>query len=235
MSSFLVRTDIVETILKYADRLSRRGWVTSTLGTIAIIDQHPHGDVIYTKRKGVSLEEMAGDDVAITDMVGTLLHGKNAPSIGHQLNRAIFRNRPDIHAVIHVHVSSAIALCMGTGVTKFRFISDEAPLVLGKPIYILDAHVNVEVDTALVPRFIKGTNCFIMPNHGITVLGRHVSEAYNRLTTCVAEIERVSNALLIGKAVGHEPQFVSDDEEAEMFASSESVIYGGCPEARVAL
>jgi L-fuculose-phosphate aldolase len=216
-------------MLLYARRLVARGFVTNTLGTVAVrvaSNAHP-GGVIYTKRKGISLEEMTAADVAVTDDAGMLLHGIRAPSIGHQLNRAIFRQRTDIHSVIHVHPDDVIAYGVATpSAHALPIVSADAALVLQKPVRILDASVNVEADASIVPDFIHDTNCFIMPNHGVTALGRDISEAYHRLCTCVAEVRRVNLATLLGAACAQSVRLVEQDELDLMYAEGEQVIYG---------
>jgi L-fuculose-phosphate aldolase len=229
MDGFPVDSAIVEAMLVYAKRLVSRGFVTNTLGTVAVRvtnASQPSG-VIYTKRKGVSLEEMTANDIAITDGAGNLLHGLRAPSIGHQLNRAIFRDRPDIQAVIHVHPDDVIAYGVGAQLeATLPIVSADAALVLQKPVHILNASVNVEADVSTVPDFIHLTNCFIMPNHGVTALGRDISEAFHRLCTCVAEVRRINLATLLSSASGHSVRLVSQEELDLMYEQGELVIYG---------
>jgi L-fuculose-phosphate aldolase len=205
--------------------------VRNTLGTIAVrIGSLAHSDgVIYTKRQGVSLEEMSADDVAVTDAAGKLLHGAIGPSIGHKLNRAIFTSRRDINAVIHVHPVDVIAYgCAHRDRDgHLPLLSADAPLVLGKPVLILDRGVNVETDAELVPTFISETNCFIMPNHGVTALGYDVSEAYHRLCTCVDEVATIMRSQLYAQALGNRVSCLSQKEIQELYKSGFSVLYGG--------
>lgn len=216
-------------ILKYASLLSARGFICNTLGNIAIKvkPENSNDSVIHTKRKGISLTEMTEDDIAVlTADTSELLRGKNAPSVGYQLNREIFRHRSDINAVIHLHIDEVIAYFSLEGNKEFRYISDDTALVMGKPIYVCERHVNVEKDASHIKDFIANTNCFIMPNHGVTVLGRHVSEAYNRLTSFVAEMRRINQAVLLSNASGKEVRWISDSERDEMHEWGDETIYG---------
>src|SRR5947208_11728570 len=90
---------VARLLLKYARMVVARGHVHNTLGNIAIRVAHPAftDGVVYTKPAEISLEEMTLDDVVITDVpTGTLLFGSKVTSVGHQLNREIFRLRPDV-------------------------------------------------------------------------------------------------------------------------------------------
>ena len=221
---------IAQQLLAYAGMVSRRGYVVNTLGNIAIRTPH-HSDsrhgITYTKHRGVSLEEMTLENVVVTDVTeGRLLYGKEAPSIGHQLNRKVFAGREDINAVIHLHPDEVISYFSVTGVKALNYISADTALILAKPARVLEPNVNVETDAALVDSFIDETNCIIMPNHGVTTLGRDISEAYHRMTSVIAEVRRIIMATEIAAAMGKKVNWIPDDQVAQMYESAESVIYG---------
>lgn len=225
-SAFTHESEVVKEILTYAKRICARGWVCNTLGTIAARRLHGGSYAVYTKQRGVSLEEMDEGHVVATDPGGKLLHGSVPPSIGHQLNLAVFQHRSDVHAVIHMHVDEVIVLFSVMQWLEMPFISDDAALVLEKPVLGLERKINVEADASLVPSFIERTNCFVMHNHGITALGGSVSQAYHRLCTTVAEVRRLSLAMLHAKAQGIPLAMVPDDEIAALFVSGRQIIYG---------
>ena len=200
-------TDIDETIvndiLAYAGRLSRRGFVVNTLGNIAVRAAHrcdQEYGVSYTKHMGISLEEMSRDNVVVTDIRdGNLLFGNSKPSIGHTMNRTIFRFRPDINAVIHAHVNDLIAWFSVSGETTLKYISADTALILSKPVHVLAPNINVETDATMLEEFVGQTNCVIMPNHGVTTFGRDLSEAYHRITSLVAEVQSFVQAVFIAR------------------------------------
>ena len=222
-------SEIAGLILKYAEFIAKRGWVCNTLGNIALRVPHYHypmHGVIYTKHKTISLEEMGLANIVITDVDGGLLYGKRKPSIGHQLNREVFRCRPDINAVIHLHINEVIAYFSVMGIGDMPYISDDTALVLGKPVHILPPNINVEKDASSIKDFIRDTNCFIMPNHGVTTLGRNLSEAFHRMTSFDAEIKRIMLAILLAKSLGKSVNYVSPEDIREMHEWSEEIIYG---------
>lgn len=227
-NSFDERT--AKQLLAYADWLSRRGYVMNTLGNIALRVKHssdPEHGVIYTKQKGVSLEEMGLENVVVTDVTaGHLLYGKTPPSIGHIMNRTIFRLRPDINAVIHVHPNEVIAYFSATGARELKYVSADTALILSEPAWVLEPNINVEIDASLLEDFAHKTNCIIMPNHGVTTLGRNISEAYHRMTSAVAEVQRTILALQIAANIGREVNWISEASVQKMYADAEMVIYG---------
>ena len=215
-------------LLKYARLLCARGYVHNTLGNIVIRVPHPdfpHG-VAYTKHAELSLEEMDLENIVITDIpTSRVLYGTRITSIGHNLSREILRLRPDIHATIHVHDDSMIALLGSGAASEVKMLSLDPPYVLGKPVYYVPGHVDVEADVSGVRDFIQGTNSVVLVGHGITALGRTVSEAYHRLNTLTAEARRNIQAELLAVAHGSRPHYRSQAELESMYRFAETIIY----------
>ena len=219
---------IAEELLRYARLVVARGYVHNSLGNIAIRAPHPgfpHG-VAYTKHAEVSLEEMTIDNVVVTDIpTPALLHGHVPTSVGHNLNREILRLRPDIGAVIHAHHDETIAYFAAGGVKEVRILSLEFPYVMAMPPYVVPSHLDVENDVGPIADFIAGTNSILMENHGVTTLGRSVSEAYHRLNTLASEVRRNILSERLAAARGTEPHYLAQDAIDWMYRYAESVIY----------
>jgi ribulose-5-phosphate 4-epimerase/fuculose-1-phosphate aldolase len=216
--------------LKYARLVSARGYVHNTLGNMAIRVPHPayQNGVAYTKHAGLSLEEMELESLVITDIpTSEILCGTGMTSLGHNLNREILKLRPEINAVIHVHDDATIAFFGSGAFDKFRMISTEPPFVLGKPVHCLPAHVNVEADVSSVVDFIQETNAIILTGHGITTLGRSLSEAYHRLNTLTSEVRRAINVELIAALKGSEPHYRDSAEIEAGYRFADAVVYPG--------
>jgi len=230
MTETSVRFDeaIGNRLLAYARMVVARGYIHNSLGNVAIRVPHPcyeHG-VAYTKHAEVSLEEMTLDNVVITDIpTGRLLHGATPPSVGHQLNREILRLRPDINGVIHVHQDETIAFFASRGFKELRVLSLEFPYVMAKPPYVVPSHINVELDVAPIKDFIAHTNSIIMENHGVTTLGRTISEAYHRLNTLTSEVRRSILAEQLAALKGTEVQYLGQADVDSMYQHADEVIY----------
>lgn len=215
-------------LLQYARMVVARGYIHNTLGNLAIRVPHPgfeHG-VAYTKHAGVSLEEMTLDNVVVTDIpTGTLLHGTVPTSVGHQLNREILRLRPEVNGVIHVHHDETIAMFASGGFKELRVLSLEFPSVMGRPPHAVPSHINVELDVAPIRDFIAGTNAIIMESHGITTLGRTISEAYHRLNTLTSEVRRNILAERLAAMKGTEVHYLDQPSVDWMYQHADDVIY----------
>jgi len=220
--------EVGRTLLKYARLVSARGYIHNTLGNIVLRAPHPdfpHG-VAYTKHAELSLEEMELENIVITDIpTSKVLYGSKVTSIGHNLSREILRLRPDIQATIHVHDDAMIAYFGSGAFAEVKTLSLDLPFVLGKPIHYVPGHVDVEADVSGVKDFIQDTNSVVLLGHGITTLGRNVSEAYHRLNSLTAEIRRNVAAELLALAKGTKPRYRGQAEIESMYRFAESIIY----------
>jgi L-fuculose-phosphate aldolase len=223
--------------IKYARLVAGRGYVHNTLGNMVMRAGHPdfpHG-LAYTKHAEISLEEMELENIVITDVpTSRIVWGNRMTSVGHNLSREILRLRPDIGATIHVHDDAIIALLGGLGnsaaLPEFNVLSLDPPFVLGKPVHFVPAHVDVEADVSGVAAFIQDTNAIVLVGHGITTMGRSISEAYHRLNTLTAEVRRCIVAEQIAALKGTRPAYRSRAEIEEMYRFAERVIYPTRPD-----
>jgi ribulose-5-phosphate 4-epimerase/fuculose-1-phosphate aldolase len=217
-----------EEFLRYAGMVARRGYIHNTLGNMAVRAPHPDFDhgVAYTKHAEISLEEMGADNLVITDIpTSKLLYGSRVTSVGHNLNREILRLRPDINAVIHVHDDATIAFFASGGFSELGVLSLDLPFILGKWPYYVDAHMDVEDDVGPVAGFIHDTNSIVLLGHGVTTLGRTLSEAYHRLNAFTSEIRRNIQAEQLAAIKGTRPLYRSREEVEEMHELAERIIY----------
>ena len=219
---------VARSFLRYARMLSARGYVHNTLGNIVMRLPHPeyaHG-LALTKPAEMSLEEVEAEDLVLTDIpTSRVVHGERITSIGHNLSREILRLRPDIQATIHVHDDAMIAFFGSGAFREVKMLSLDLPFVLGKPIHYVPAHVDVEADVSGVKEFIQGTNAVVLLGHGITTLGRSLSEAYHRLNSLTAEIRRNVAAELLAARAGTQPLYRSAQEVEAMYRYAEAIIY----------
>jgi len=214
--------------VKYARLVAGRGYVHNTLGNIVLRVPHPdfpHG-LAYTKHAEISLEEMEPENIVITDVpTSAIVWGERMTSVGHNLSREILRLRSDINATIHVHDDATIAFLGAGGEHAFNVLSLDPPFVLGKPVHFVPAHVDVEADVSSVADFIQDTNSVVLVGHGITMLGRTVSEAYHRLNTLTAEVRRCIMAEQLSGLRGTPAAYRSREEIEAMYRFAERIIY----------
>ncbi len=219
--------ELAEQYILYAHRLAARGYVQAAVGNMVMRAPHPDypDGVCYVKCQGVSLEEMSIDDIVVTDVpFGRILYGERATTVGHQMNREMLRLRPDIHCVIHLHHDETVAY-LAAGHDEIRPLGLTFSYLMQKPVHVLPAHLNVEEDVEPIKTFIQNTNCVLMKRHGITVLGRTVSECYGRVNILAAEVKRNILAEQLAALRGTEVDRISKEEMEEMYRQGDAVMY----------
>jgi L-fuculose-phosphate aldolase len=221
------RAEIAAEMLRYARLLSARGLVVNTFGNIAIREVDGDRHIIHTKHRGISLEEMGPEHLVAIDLDSNeLVAGHVRPSIGYQMHREIFKCRPDVNATIHLHPDDVIAYFAVMPGETMPYVSNDTALVMGKPPYLAPRLLNLELDVATIPSFIQDTNCIVMPGHGITTMGRDLSEAYHRAVSFSAEITRLGKSVVLAASSGRPVAYTAPDEIEHMYEIAETTIYG---------
>ena len=80
-------------------------------------------------------------------------------------------------------------------------------------------------DARQIEPFIDGTNCLVLLGHGLTTLGRTISEAYHRLTAFTSEVRRNILAEQLAALKGTRVAYRSQAEVERMYRLAEQVIY----------
>ena len=87
-----------------------RGYVAANDGNISMKVGENH---LLVTPSGVSKGRMQPEMLLLTDLEGHVLEGDRHPSSETKMHLAVYRNRPDVKAVVHAHpaVSTAFAVC----------------------------------------------------------------------------------------------------------------------------
>jgi hypothetical protein len=87
------------------------------------------------------------------------------------------------------------------------------------------ANVDVEADVSGVKDFIQDTNAIVLVGHGITTLGRSLSEAYHRLNSITSEVRRNVLAEMLAMKAGTTPHYRGKAEIESMYRFADAIIY----------
>src|SRR5512132_3362491 len=118
-----IRAEIVEV----GRRLYARGYVASNDGNISVrLDQAR----ILTTPKSVSKGFMTPEMMVVTDLSGNKISGERDPSSELLMHLEVYRNRPDVHAVVHAHPPLATGFAVA-GIPLTRAVLAEVVTTLG--------------------------------------------------------------------------------------------------------
>ncbi len=132
---------------------------------------------IYVKPWGVGFQEVKARDFQGVDREGRLLEGKGRIHSELVLHLEIYRQRPDVLSVIHLHPCYAVLL---SSVFKGRIktISQQGVRFTGQiPFFTSAALIQSPEQAEQLAQTLGHQSVVLMKNHGITVVGGSIEEA----------------------------------------------------------
>jgi L-fuculose-phosphate aldolase len=187
-----VRAEIVEV----GRRLWVRGFVASNDGNISVrLDD----DRLITTPTGVSKGFMTPDMMVVTDLEGRKLAGDRHASSELKMHLEVYRQRPDVRAVVHAHPPTATGFAVA-GIPLDRAVLAEVITTLGSIPIAEYATPSTEELPAAVRRYIKAHDGLLLANHGALAVAGDVMAAYYRMET----IEHFARISLTARLLGRE-------------------------------
>ena len=135
--------------------------------------------------------------MVIVDYDGKKLAGDRDPSSELPMHLEIYRNRPDVNAVVHAHPPLATGFAVA-GIPLTRAVLAEVITTLGSiPIAEYGTPSTAELPEA-VRKYIKAHDGMLLANHGAVTCGRTVMAAYYKMET----IEHFAKISLVARLLG---------------------------------
>lgn len=165
-----------------------------------------------------ALSRLGPADLVTCDLDGFLLDGPPGivPCFEVKIHSSIYKARPDVQSVVHVHPKFATVLTvLGKKIVCMCLEGNRHVLDL-HPVYPHQKIVTSEAEGSEVARLLGDGNIVLMFGHGVTTTGKTVEEA---VTTALhlehqAEMNYYAYAL-----AGREHPFVPDELVKESFTS----------------
>jgi L-fuculose-phosphate aldolase len=187
-----LRADIVEV----GRRMYARGYTASNDGNISV---RLGGDRLLMTPKSVCKGFMTPDMMCITDLEGKKLQGDRDPSTEMLMHLEVYRQRPDVQAVVHAHPPTATGFAVA-GIPLDRAVLAEVLATLGSiPIAEYATPSTAELPAA-VRKYIKAYDGMLLANHGALTVGSDLFAAYYKMET----IEHFAKISLVARLLGRE-------------------------------
>jgi L-ribulose-5-phosphate 4-epimerase len=179
-----------QSVLDVARAISLSGMVIGTWGNVSI--RIPDQPLIMITPSGKNYQTMALEDIVLLDLSGQVVDGKWKPSTESPLHLAIYRNRHDAGAIVHVH--SPYATAFAAARQSIPVILEETAGVIGHEILTAPyaRAGSSEVATNAVRTLGEG-KALLLANHGLVGVGKNAGEA---LLVCQIAEETARVALL---------------------------------------
>jgi L-fuculose-phosphate aldolase len=194
-----LRADIVEV----GRRMYARGYTASNDGNISVrLGQ----DRLLMTPKSVCKGFMTPDMMCITDLDGRKLQGDRDPSSEMLMHLEVYRQRPDVQAVVHAHPPIATGFAVA-GIPLNRAVLAEVLTTLGSiPIAEYATPSTKELPEA-VRKYVKAHDGMLLANHGALTLGADLFSAYYKMET----IEHFAKISLVARLLGNENLLPRDE------------------------
>ncbi len=192
-----LRKDIVEV----GRRIWLRGYVAANDGNISV---RIGPDEFLCTPTGVSKGFMTPEMVIKVNGRGERISGTLKPSTEIKLHLGVYRDRPDVNAVVHAHppVSTAFAVA---GLPLSKCTLPEVIISLGNIPLAQYGTPSTEELPAAIAKYVKDHDAFLLENHGALTVGTDVYNAYHKMET----MEHFATISLAARQLGGEQELPS--------------------------
>ncbi|MBQ8291968.1 MAG: class II aldolase/adducin family protein [Clostridia bacterium] len=169
-SAFEIKKEICEV----GHKLWQKGFVAANDGNISVkINDHEY----YCTPTGVSKGDLTPDMIIKVDENGKKLEGKLNPSSEIKMHMRVYRERPDVTAVVHAHPPVATAFTVAD-IDLDQYILPEAVLTIGNvPTCDYGTPSTMEIPDSLDP-YLQNHDAFLLRNHGALTVGCTLTKAF---------------------------------------------------------
>jgi L-fuculose-phosphate aldolase len=187
--------------------LYERNLVTASDGNISM--RVSEENIMITpsrKNKGM----LSPDDMIIVDLSGIVIEGSSKASSEFSMHQAIYKERSDIHAIVHTHPVYATAFALAGKTIPNNYLI-EAKIILGPTMLAgYGTPGTMEMVDAIAP-LISKCNSILLTNHGALTYGVDLIDAYNKMDV----LESLAKTIIMSKLIG-DPIIISEDNLAKL-------------------
>lgn len=181
-------------VLDAALKLDRYGLIALSGGNVSV--RMPSGEVLVTP-SGMIYDDMVAEDVLVVDLDGNILEGDRKASVDTEALLYIFKNMPQVNAVIHTHQPYA---------TGLGLVMDEIPCNLSTMANATEGPVTVAAygDPGSLSMGVEAVKAIgdrlavVLKHHGVIAVGRDLRQA---LFSCVY-LEEAAKTVAVALSTG---------------------------------
>ncbi len=146
---------------------------------------------------GCSKRAIGPGDLAIVDMQGHHLQGERHATSEIGMHLTIYRERPDVEAVVHAHPVFATAFA-SSGMALDQPLCSEVVMTLGTiPLAAYATTGTNEVGEALLP-YLQDHDAVLLAHHGVVTYGASLMDALMKMET----VEHFAQICLVVRQLG---------------------------------
>jgi L-fuculose-phosphate aldolase len=184
----------IATLIDVCHRLAAKGFVAATDGNVSI--RLPGGNILITC-SGISKGMVDENDFVEVTPGGKLVASKRAVSTEVGMHAFIYRERPDVHAVVHAHPPTATGFAVAH-IPLEACLLPEVVVGLGAiPLASYATPSTDEVAQSISP-FVRRAQAILLANHGVVTFGRDPLDAFFKME----KVEHAAQIALVARMLG---------------------------------
>lgn len=155
------------------------GYTPGTAGNLSV---RLDAERVLATPTGCSKRHVRAADLVIVDMESRRLEGTRAVTSEIEMHLAIYKARPDVHAVVHAHPVFATAFA-SSGIALDQPLCAEVVMTLGSiPLAPYATTGTGAVAKALAP-YLSDHDAVLLANHGVVTYGHSLTDALMKMET----------------------------------------------------
>lgn len=197
MAKSFDQIDPAEALASIGRDFHQRGWMAGTAGNLSTRSSTSN-DQFWISSSGLAKGNMEANDMILCDInsdkVIQRFKSKAKPSAETSIHQAIYQCVPEANACLHIHTVDACLATEKAGEKSTELALPPLEMVKGLGVWeqtpdvsltLFDNTLDVGLIAAQIKRRFKHTPpqipALMIKHHGITVWGRSLQEAYNRV------------------------------------------------------
>ncbi len=197
--------ELKEQICEVGRLIWQRGYIAANDGNLSV--RLNENEVLVTPTL-VSKGFMKPEDIITIDLQGRKIKGEKKQSSEIQLHLGIYKNRPDIHGIVHCHPPHAVAFAIAR-VALPKCILPEMEVFIGEIPIAPYANPGTEDFYQSVHPYVQHHTALILTNHGTVTYGKDIIDAYYK----TEQVDQYCRVLLLARQIGEWNQMTFDAME----------------------
>ena len=190
--------------------LSEHGYLGQLSSGGNISARVPGENIVAITPSGRSYLSLDQNDICVIDFDQNAIEGNLPPSIEAGMHIGVYKNRPDVNAVIHTHQPFASILAIINQPIPALF--DEITVEIGHQVDIIPYAFSgsPELVNNVVGKLGNSCHCYLIQNHGALALGADMKRAMKNTELLENVAQIYYYALATGEAISQLPPTAID-------------------------
>lgn len=184
-----------ENVISICRLLDAKGLVSGTDGNISV---RAGEDAMYVTASGTNKGRLTAEQILLQGFDGTVREGSMRSTREAKLHMSIYRQRADVHAIIHTHPPYATAFACRGQVLPMNVLT-EVPVLLGRMAFSEYAPPGSDALVVTLDGLFEKNDIIFMANHGIIICGVTLEQAFDRMDA----LENAAKTIFIATTMGN--------------------------------